>query len=93
MMSRLDQVDERAAAELFVALTTRTLAYRSRGRYDEAKAREVFAALRLLLDRDSTWWTNSDKTGWNPMTRHIFDAILIATGARVTVALLAFDED
>lgn len=28
----------------------------------------------------------------DPVTRHIFDAILIATGAQVTVAFLAFDE-
>ncbi|HET9117891.1 MAG TPA: hypothetical protein VFN75_07425 [Pseudonocardiaceae bacterium] len=93
MMSRLDQIDERAAAELFVALTSRTLAYRSRGRYDEAKARELFAALCRLLDRDTIWWTNTDQTGWNPVNRHIFDAMPVATGAQVTVALLAFDED
>jgi len=93
MMSRLDQVDEQAAAERFAALTTKTLAYRTRGRYDEATAREVLAALRRLLGHETTWWTNTDQTGWKPVTRHIFDAILIATGAQVTVAFLAFDED
>lgn len=93
LMSRLDQVDDHAAGELFVGLTTRTLAYRTPGRYDEAKARDVFAALRRLLDYETTWWTNTDQTGWNPVTRHIFDATVIATDAQVTVALLAVDDD
>lgn len=93
MMSRLDQVDEHTAAELFVGLTTRTLAYRARGRYDETKAREVFAALRRALGYEMTWWTNTDQTGWNPVTRNTFDAILIGSEVQVTVALLAFDED
>jgi hypothetical protein len=93
MMSRLGQVDELTAADLFVGLTTRTLAYHARGRYDEAKAREVFAALRRLLGYGTTWWTNTDQTGWNPVTRHIIDAIVIGTGKEITVVLLAFDED
>jgi hypothetical protein len=89
----LGQVDELTAADLFVGLTTRTLAYHARGRYDEAKAREVFAALRRFLGYGTTWWTNTDQTGWNPVTRHIIDAIVIGTGKAITVVLLAFDED
>jgi hypothetical protein len=93
MMSMLGEIDQQAAAELFVRLTTRTLAYNARGRYDEAKAREVFSALRHLLDEETIWWSNTDTTGWDPVTRHIFDAMVIGAGAEVTVALLAFDED
>lgn len=47
-----------------IVLTTRTLAYRARGRYDEAKAREVLAALRRLFGKGTTWWTNIDQTAW-----------------------------
>ena len=93
LMTRLERIDNQVAAARFTGVTTRTLAYHTRGRYDEAKAREVFEALRRLLGFETTWWTNTDLTGWNPVTRHTIDAIVIGVGAAAIVALLAYDED
>jgi hypothetical protein len=93
LMTRLDEVDEQTAAARFTSMTTRTLAYRTRGRCDEANAREMFAALRRLFGHDTIWWAKGDQTGWNPVTRHTIDAIVIGVGAATIVTLLAYDED
>lgn len=94
LMTRLLEVDEFAAMRRFMSLVSTTMAYRMRGRYEEGKARQVFEALTQLLGQGTRWWTNTDDLeGWNPVTRHTFDAVVVGAGNGVIVTVLAFDED
>ncbi|WP_214320437.1 hypothetical protein [Nonomuraea sediminis] len=93
LSSRLGEIDQAGALRRLVSIASTTLAYHSRGRYDEAKARQVFGSLLRLLGHGTHWWTNTDLTSWNPVTRHVFDAVVIGVGNGVIVTVLAFDED
>lgn len=64
-----------------------------RGRYEEAKARQVFEAMVRLLGPGTRWWANTDLMAWNPVTRHTFDALVVGAGNGIIVMVLAFDED
>lgn len=93
LMTRLDSLDPDAALQSLITLATRPLAYRTHGRYDEAKATEVFTTLRRLLGHDTHWWANTDLISWNPVTRHTMDAVVVGAGGGVIVTMLVFDED
>ncbi len=93
LAGRLGEIDEDGALRRLISTASTTLAYHSRGRYDEAKASEVFGSLLRLLGHGTRWWTNTDLTGWNPVTRHTFDAVVIGVGNGITVTVLTFDED
>jgi hypothetical protein len=73
-LARLDEVDGDTALRLLTSLATTTLAYSTPGRYDPEKAGEVLSALSRLLGPGTRWWTNTDLTSWNPVTRHAVDA-------------------
>jgi hypothetical protein len=90
---RLSELDQDAALAVLVETSSQTLAYRMKGRYSEGKAQEVFGRLADLLGHQTRWWSNTDLTGWDPVTRHTMDALVIGTGGGVVVAVLAVDED
>lgn len=90
---RLSELDQEVALAVLVETTSETLAYRMKGRYSEGTTREVFDRLADLLGRQTRWWSNTDLTGWNPVTRHTMDALVIGAGGGVIVAVLAVDED
>ncbi|MGV9928910.1 hypothetical protein [Nocardia rhamnosiphila] len=94
LAERLAEVDSDGAVHRLIGIASTTLAYGSRGRYDQAKAAEVFASLVRLLGHGSRWWSNTDGAGgWNPVTRHVLDAVVIGAGSGIVVTILAFDED
>ncbi|RJL32584.1 hypothetical protein [Bailinhaonella thermotolerans] len=93
LAGRLTEIDEAGALRRLVRIASVTLAYRTPGRYDEAKAGEVFRALARLLGYGARWWTNTDLCGWDPVTRHVMDAVVVGAGGGVVVTVLAFDED
>ncbi|MFI2336800.1 hypothetical protein ACH474_25755 [Nocardia rhamnosiphila] len=94
LADRLTEVDVDGAVHRLIGLASTTLAYGSRGRYDQAKAAEVFGSLVRLLGHGSRWWSNTDGAGgWNPVTRHVFDAVVIGVGSGIVVTILDFDED
>jgi hypothetical protein len=87
------EIDLATARSVFEGLTTRTLAYRTPGRYPAAKAAEVFSALARLLGPRARWLTNRDLTAWRPVTGCAMDALFIGTGSGVLIAILVTDED
>lgn len=89
----LRHVDQNEAIEVLVGMTSTTLAYRVAGRYAADKARQVYDQLARLLGRQTRWWTNTNLTSWNPVTRHTMDALVIGSGGGVLVAVVAVDED
>ena len=44
-----------------------------------------------LLGHGTRWWTNTDLTGRNPVTRHTFDAAVIGVGNGITATVLTFE--
>ncbi|MFF4894010.1 hypothetical protein [Micromonospora chersina] len=90
---RLSELDQAAALSVLVEISSETLAYRVRGRYSKVKAREVSVRLADLLGHRTRWWSNTDLTGWDPVSRHTMDALVIGAGGGVVVAVLAVDED
>ncbi|MEU4344080.1 hypothetical protein AB0H00_22945 [Nocardia sp. NPDC023852] len=94
LADRLAEVDVDGAVHRLIGIASTTLAYRSRGRYDRAKAAEVFGSLVRLLGHGSRWWSNTDGAGsWNPVTRHVFDTMVIGVGNGIVVTIIVFDED
>ncbi|MFG2168564.1 hypothetical protein [Micromonospora chersina] len=93
LRDRLAELDQEAALSVLVETSSETLAYRMKGRYPKVKAREVFSRLADLLGRQTRWWSNTDLTGWDPVSRHTMDALVIGAGGGVVVAVLAVDED
>ncbi|MFG3422943.1 hypothetical protein [Micromonospora sp. NPDC048063] len=93
LSARMGEVDQDAASAVLVGMTARTLAYRTRGRYPIGQARDVFQKTISLLGHGTHWWTNTDLEAWNPVSRHVMDALVIAAGGGVLVAVLAADED
>ncbi|WP_406267990.1 hypothetical protein OH799_23450 [Nocardia sp. NBC_00881] len=94
LADRLAEIDGDGAVHRLIGIASTTLAYGSRGRYDRVKAAEVFGSLVRLLGHGSRWWSNTDGTGgWNPVTRHVFDTMVIGVGSGVVVTILVFDED
>jgi hypothetical protein len=91
---RLAEVDVGGAVHRLISIASTTRAYHSRGRYDRAKATEVFGSLVRLIGHGSRWWSNTDGAGgWSPVTRHVFDAVVIGVGGGIVVTILAFDKD
>ncbi|WP_433313308.1 hypothetical protein [Micromonospora chersina] len=93
LQDRLSELDQEAALSVLVETSSETLAYRTKGRYSKVKAREVFGRLADLLGHQTRWWSNTDLTGWDPVSRHTMDALVIGAGGGVVVAVLAVDED
>ncbi len=93
LTSVVREVDLDGARTVFERLTTRTLAYRTPGRYPAAKAAAVFRVLAQLLGRRARWFTNTNGPAWNPVTNCVMDALFIGTGNGVLVAVLVTDED
>lgn len=91
--SALTEADESGAHAVFERLTSRTLAYRTPGRYPGAKATTVFRTLAQLLGPGARWLSNTDLAGWHPVTHNTMDALLLGTGGGVLVAVLVTDED
>jgi hypothetical protein len=89
----LAEVEQDTALTVLVGMTSRTLAYSTRGRYPAGKAQDVFEKLITLLGHGTRWWTNTDLESWNPVTRHTMDALVVAVGGGVLVGVLAADED
>ncbi|MUN41688.1 hypothetical protein [Actinomadura litoris] len=93
LAARLAETDEDGALHRLISIVSTTLAYRTPGRYDEVKAKDVFGSLLYLLGHDTRWWTTTDAPAWNPVTRHVFDAVVVGVGNGIIVTVLAFDED
>jgi hypothetical protein len=95
LMTRLREVGEEQAVSILARLMSKTLAYHAAGRYDRGKAQETARALTRLLGHGARWWTNTDGdlTGRHPVTRHVFDGVVVAAGNGIVVTVLAFDED
>jgi hypothetical protein len=91
--SVLREVDLDGARLAFESMTTRTLAYRTPGRYSAANAASVFRALAQLLGRQARWLTNTNGTTWRPVTSWAMDTLFIGTGNGILVAILVTDED
>jgi hypothetical protein len=91
--ARLSDVDGPVGRAVVVGVVPRTLAYHVAGRMSPVKARQIFDRLGVLLGRDTRWWSNTDLCGWNPTTGHTVDALVIAVGGGVLVAVLAVDDD
>jgi hypothetical protein len=70
-----------------------------RGRYEEAKARDVAKALPRLLGPGTRWWTTvsswtfTPARSWKPVTRHTMDTVVVGVGGGVIVTVVAFDDD
>jgi len=88
LVAKLSETDEVKATGVLVWLMSTTMVYGGRGRYEEAKARDVAKALARLLGRGARWWT-----AWEPVTRHTMDAVVVGTGGGVIVTIVAFDDD
>ncbi|NUP28104.1 MAG: hypothetical protein HOQ44_15695 [Nocardia sp.] len=94
LADRLTEIDVDGAVHRLIGIASTTLAYGSRGRYDRGRAAEIFGSLVRLLGHGSRWWSNTDGAGaWNPVTRYVFDAVVIGVGSGIVVTILAFDED
>ncbi|MEU1951391.1 hypothetical protein [Nocardia rhamnosiphila] len=94
LADRLAEIDVDGAVRRLIGIASTTLAYGSRGRYDRVEASEVFGSLVRLLGYGSRWWSNTDGAGgWNPVTRHVFDAVVTGVGSGIIVTVLVFDED
>nr|WP_239542203.1 hypothetical protein [Micromonospora terminaliae] len=91
---RLSELDQETALAVLVGISSVTLAYQTKGRYSEGRARELFGRLADLLGPQTRWWSNTeDVTSWDPVTRHTMDALVIGAGGGVLVVVLAVDED
>jgi hypothetical protein len=93
LMTRLREIDRAAAVEALAGLVSVSMAYRMPGRCGEGEARQLFGLLARSLGRSARWWANADGGGWNPVTGHTFDALVIGAGGGVIVTVLAYDED
>ncbi|GAA5055220.1 hypothetical protein GCM10023318_31070 [Nocardia callitridis] len=94
LADRLLEVDVAGAVHRLIRIASTTLAYGSRGRYDRVKAAEVFGSLVRLLGHGSHWWSNTySDSSWNPVTRYVFDAVVVGVGSGIVVTILVFDED
>jgi hypothetical protein len=51
----------------------------------------VLSDAGLLADNDPMRWTNTDLTTWNPITQHVFDALVVGAGNGIVVTLIAFE--
>lgn len=77
------------ALTVLVGVASQTLAYRVPAPYPSARARDVFGKLAELLGHGTRWWTNTDLSSWNPVTRHSMDALVIGAGGGLLLAVLA----
>lgn len=93
LASAVREIDASDALAVFEGLTSRTLAYRTPGRYQAAKAAKVFRILARLLGPAARWYSNTDLSAWSPVTDSVMDALFIGAGGGVLVAILATDED
>ncbi len=93
LMARLWEIDEAAATDRLAGLIGTSLAYGTRGRRAPGEAGQLAADLAGLLGGAARWWSNTDLTSWNPVTRHTFDGLVVGAGHGVIVAVLAVDED
>jgi hypothetical protein len=95
LAAAIRELDATRARTAFERLTSRTLAYRTPGRYPAAKAHDVFRALGGLLAPAARWFTNADRAlrGWIPVTGEVMDVLFAGTGGGILVAVLATDED
>ncbi len=75
LMTKLTEVGQAAADGVSVWLMSTTIAYGGRGRYENAKAREIVKTLGRLLGHRTRRWANTEPPGpsgarvWNPVTR------------------------
>jgi hypothetical protein len=92
LASRLQEIGEPAADDAVTALASMSMAYRTPGRCTEEQARVLFARLARLLV-PARWWANASRGGWNPVTGHTFDTVVIGAGGGVIATILAYDED
>ncbi|MDO3704045.1 hypothetical protein Q3W71_20470 [Micromonospora sp. C28SCA-DRY-2] len=93
LSARMSEASQEVALAVLIGMSSRTLAYGAPGRYPEERARDVFRTLVKLLGHGTRWWTNTDLVSWDPVTRHVMDALVIGMGCGVMLAVLATDED
>lgn len=99
LVAKLAETDEVKATGVLVWLMSTTMVYGGRGRYEEAKARDVAKALARLLGPGARWWSNvsswtfTPARAWKPVTRHTMDAVVVGVGGGVIVTVVAFDDD
>ncbi len=53
--------------------------------------RELFDEMARLTGPGTRWWTNTDLSRWNPITQHMFDAVVVGAGNDMIVTVIAFD--
>jgi hypothetical protein len=98
-IAKLSETAEATATGVLVWLMSTTMVYGGRGRYAEAKARDIAKTLVRLLGPGTRWWTNvsswtfTPARAWQPVTRHTMDAVVVGAGSGVIVTVLAFDDD
>ena len=95
LWSRLWEVDEPTAIELLVSLEGGGAQDRSRRarrlrRYQD-DPQEIFAEVARLTGSGTRWWTNTDLATWNPVTQHMFDAMIVGAGNGIVVTLIVFE--
>lgn len=77
-------------------MTSTTQAYGMPGPFTAQVAAAYGEQLaRLLGASNRRWWTTTDSshTGWDPVTTHTFDALLVGHCDHLGAAILAIDED
>ncbi len=82
LASTMHELDLTAARAVFDGLTTRTLAYRTPGRYPAAKAATVFRVLAGLLGPCARWFSKHRPAGMHPVTGNVMDALFAGVQRR-----------
>jgi len=93
---QLHEVDEADAVSTIAFMTSVSQAYGVPGPLSAQQAMAFAEGLpKLIGNLNPRWWSNTDSqlTGWYPVTQHTFDAIVIGHSDELSASILAIDED